>query len=170
MFDVWTVAFVVGLLSLMFIVLHGRSSSVPVAFYRAQESQPWALVTGASKGIGREFALQLAAAGYSVVLMARSKDALEALAKEIHALGQANVKALVLPFDFASPYDPKTYSALKETLDALSICVLVNNVGSASFPCVNMARVPNESQLTMNQSHLSCLLLSLKMISSFSDA
>ncbi len=37
---------------------------------------PWAVVTGASSGIGREMALQLADAGLSVVLVARSQDAL----------------------------------------------------------------------------------------------
>jgi short-subunit dehydrogenase len=73
--------------------------------------------------------------------MARSKDALESLAGEIHALGMPAVKALVLPFDFAAPYDAKTYSALKETLDARAICVLVNNVGSAFFEIYHNAQL-----------------------------
>ncbi len=131
MLETWTLT--AGAVALVFLVVVVFSSqrAVPVSFYRATETQGWALVTGASRGIGREFALQLAAAGYSVVLMARSKDALESLAREVEALGQPNVKALVLPFDFAAPYDATTYSKLKETLDARAICILVNNVGSA---------------------------------------
>ncbi|MBY0362315.1 MAG: SDR family NAD(P)-dependent oxidoreductase [Phreatobacter sp.] len=48
---------------------------------------PWAVVTGASDGIGRAFALELAASGFGVVLAARRKDRLEALAAQIAADG-----------------------------------------------------------------------------------
>lgn len=43
----------------------------------------WAVVTGASEGIGREYALQLAKKGFNVLVMARNKPALDALVNEI---------------------------------------------------------------------------------------
>ena len=47
-----------------------------------------ALVTGASRGIGRAIALELAAAGADVVINARGADALEAVAGEMRARGR----------------------------------------------------------------------------------
>jgi 17beta-estradiol 17-dehydrogenase / very-long-chain 3-oxoacyl-CoA reductase len=41
------------------------------------------VVTGASDGIGREFSLQLAAAGFNILLVARNRDSLATLAEEI---------------------------------------------------------------------------------------
>lgn len=55
-----------------------------------------AFVTGASRGIGKATALALAAAGADVALVARSADALDAVADEVKALGR---RALVLPCD-----------------------------------------------------------------------
>ena len=43
------------------------------------------MVTGASEGIGREYALQLAKKGFNVIVSARNKAALEALVNEIGA-------------------------------------------------------------------------------------
>lgn len=57
---------------------------------------PWAVVTGASSGIGREMARQLAAQGLSIVLVARSAATLEAVARELPAGG-----ARVLPLDLS---------------------------------------------------------------------
>jgi NAD(P)-dependent dehydrogenase (short-subunit alcohol dehydrogenase family) len=59
-----------------------------------------ALVTGASRGIGRAIALAFAEAGADVALVARGSDALQKVASEIQALGR---KAFVRPADLARP-------------------------------------------------------------------
>lgn len=63
----------------------------------------WALVTGASDGIGRAFSVALANRGYNLVLVARRHALLQQLAEEIEA--QHGVSALPLPADLSQPHD-----------------------------------------------------------------
>src|ERR1700719_3363116 len=57
--------------------------------------RPLAVVTGASSGIGEEFARQLAGRGYDLLLVARREDRLHALAEEIAAAQKVSVEAMV---------------------------------------------------------------------------
>jgi short-subunit dehydrogenase len=84
----------------------------------------WALITGASAGIGAEFARALAAEGLSCVLSARREERLKALASEIER--DHGVATRVVPADLA---DPAGVDALAEAVGGLEIAVLVNNAG-----------------------------------------
>ncbi len=85
---------------------------------------PWAVVTGASSGIGREMALQLAGAGLNVVLVARDRDALDALASEIEA--RHGVEARVTAADLATR---SGVGATEEASQHLDVGLLVAAAG-----------------------------------------
>jgi short-subunit dehydrogenase len=85
-----------------------------------------ALVTGASSGIGAELARGLAARGHALVLVARRRDRLEALAAELRATH--GVAALSVPCDLT---DPDARGALPAAVaeHGVRVDVLVNNAG-----------------------------------------
>jgi 2-deoxy-D-gluconate 3-dehydrogenase len=88
-----------------------------------------ALVTGASRGIGRALALGLAQAGADVAVSARDGEALSLLAKEIEALGR---RAVVLPADVTDA--AACHALVTDAVAALGhLDVLVNNAGGSTF-------------------------------------
>ncbi len=89
-----------------------------------------ALITGASSGIGAELARQFAANGHDVILVARSKDKLDALAAQVEA--EFGTAAHVFAKDLFS--DTAAAELHDEIGDAgLHVDILVNNAGMANF-------------------------------------
>lgn len=90
----------------------------------------WALVTGASAGIGLALAGELAAAGANLIVTARRKDRLEALAARLQS--SRGIKVEVLSADLATPGVPdqiRTFTQAK----SLEIELLINNAGFGSY-------------------------------------
>ncbi len=90
----------------------------------------WALVTGAGSGIGRCYALRLAALGYRVALAGDRREPLEAVQREIEAAGGAEARILAI--------DLARIEAAEELFGwtrraGLDIDVLINNAGIFSF-------------------------------------
>ncbi|KAI9714647.1 MAG: hypothetical protein M1812_006312 [Candelaria pacifica] len=91
----------------------------------------WAVVTGASDGIGKEYALQLAQKGFNIVLISRTESKLQNLAAEIETKhANSEIKTKVLAMDFAQNND-EDYARLKTLVDELDVAILVNNVGKS---------------------------------------
>jgi short-subunit dehydrogenase len=106
-----------------------------------------ALVTGASSGIGRAFAEHLARDGYDLVLVARSREALEALAKELRDKRNAQVEVLVA--DLTQPAD---LAAVEERVAGEpAFDLLVNNAGVGCQGAFAESGVePQEEQVRLN--------------------
>lgn len=86
---------------------------------------PWALVTGASSGIGAELARQLAAMGLNVAVAARRRERLESLVSEIER--QHGVQARAIAIDLTAPDHLEVIEAATNDIE---IGLLVNNAGS----------------------------------------
>nr|XP_056706665.1 very-long-chain 3-oxoacyl-CoA reductase [Euleptes europaea] len=89
----------------------------------------WAVVTGATDGIGKAYAEELARRGMKVALISRSQEKMDQVASEIR--GRFNVETKTIVGDFEDR--EAVYDKIKEGLEGLEIGILVNNVG-ASYP------------------------------------
>lgn len=84
----------------------------------------WALVTGASSGLGADFAELLAARGCHLVLVARRRDRLESLAERLS--GEHGIRTRVIEQDLLAD---EAVSRLADSLEDTPVDILVNNAG-----------------------------------------
>jgi short-subunit dehydrogenase len=103
-----------------------------------------ALVTGASKGIGAAMVEQLAADRWNVILVARGKSELEALAGQLAA--KHDVKALVLAADLSQPSAAQDLWARVAAL-GVRVDVLVNNAGFGLLGPFDKTPLPRELEI-----------------------
>ncbi|XP_067413340.1 very-long-chain 3-oxoacyl-CoA reductase-like [Emydura macquarii macquarii] len=101
---------------------------------------PLAVVTGATSGIGRAYAHELAKRGLNVVLISRSLQKLKQVAAEIEE--QHGRSTRVIETDFTQ--GPEIYESIQTALQSLEIGILVNNVGMVyTTGLANFLDVPN---------------------------
>ncbi len=113
----------------------------------------WALITGASAGIGLELARQLAAAGAHLVLTARRTDRLQTLASELSTADGVHIE--IFGADLARPEAPGEIHAFT-THKKIEIELLVNNAGFGAFGYTH--EVPQARLLEMVQVNCSAVV------------
>jgi len=91
-----------------------------------EKQQAWALITGASAGLGAEFSRQLAASGYQLVLVARRADKLQEVADEVKSKHGTN--SLIITSDLHQLDACETIVKRLED-EGINIEYLVNNAG-----------------------------------------
>ena len=111
-----------------------------------------ALITGASSGIGEEFARQLAAKGHGIVLVARREDRLRKLAAELER--DHGVRVEVVACDLADPAARRKLAEAVSQAD-LDVDVLVNNAG---FTTVGDVHANPDRQLGMVRVNVEALV------------
>ncbi len=116
-------------------------------------ARPTALITGASAGLGREYARRFAADGHDLVLVARRRERLDALADELRR--EHRIEVRVIAEDLAEPGAPGRIEA--ELAHAgVELEALVNNAGFGAFgPALDQ---PLERQLAMIQVNVAALV------------
>lgn len=93
----------------------------------------WALVTGASNGIGKEIAIYLAELGFDLALVARSEDKLQSLASDLSA--KHGIKTLLLPYDLGQKH---SIAEIMQKTQDLDVGLLVAAAGfGSSGPLLN---------------------------------
>ena len=100
------------------------------AILRTAWQGKWALVTGASAGIGEAIAVELAAAGANLVLTARRRERLDLLAQRLQT--QYSIQTQVLVADLNQPGAPQQIFDATEGA-GLAIEVLINNAGFGEY-------------------------------------
>jgi short-subunit dehydrogenase len=114
---------------------------------------PWALITGASSGIGKEFAAQLAAQGFNLVLVARREYLLQAIAAEL--VMKYSIETRVIAVDLA---EENFLNRLTPVTDAVDLGLVVSNAGLA-HPGEFIRMKPDQLQLGVRINVLAHLII-----------
>jgi len=113
-----------------------------------QPTRPIALVTGATSGIGKAFALRLAADGYDLVITGRRTEVITGVAEAIRAAHGVSVEVVIA--DFAHEQD---IVRLEQRIGSMAqLDLLVNNAGYGIEG--GFVEEPVEHTLTMNRVHM----------------
>uniref|UniRef100_A0A7N0TEI5 Uncharacterized protein n=1 Tax=Kalanchoe fedtschenkoi TaxID=63787 RepID=A0A7N0TEI5_KALFE len=136
---VFAAAAATGLISISKLVL-GMLNFVWVMFLRPPKDLvktygSWAVVTGATDGIGQAMAFQLASKGLNLVIIGRNPSKLETTARRLKEKFGARVELKSVIIDFDKFKRDEVVKAIRDGIEGLDVGVLINNAGQGyNFP------------------------------------
>lgn len=122
-----------------------------------QESRPWALITGASDGLGLAWGQELAADGFNVILHGRNAKKLDGIKKDLEQ--EYNIRVRTLVFDaelMPTSLEAGAYNdfdnLIHDTIAGISLTILINNIGFLGRWIAHADRDPlwMDRQISMN--------------------
>lgn len=121
----------------------------PLTTYGSKKGT-WAVVTGATAGIGEQFAHQLARAGFNLLIVSRTQSKLDKVANDLSEKYGTEVATFVLD---AATAGKQEYSKFAEKVEDLTggVTVLVNNVGQSHEMPVLFSETPAEEMHSIMQ-------------------
>lgn len=158
---------IVGLIALDFLLYLIRlfRRQCPPNLLKKYGEGSWAVITGASDGIGRGFADQLAIRGFNLVLISRTKSKLEKAAQEINGLNK-NISIKTIVADFTRSSQPGFFDEIYDQIKELNVSLLVNNVGHGQLSAFHQETETNLNNI-INMNVYPCVLLTRKLINHF---
>lgn len=120
----------------------------------------YAVVTGATGGIGSEFSKQLAKKGFNLVMIDMNQASLEELSQTIRSQNE-NVKIMIIESDFSKATDSQFYSQIVARFEDLDVSLFVNNAGMTNYRSFHSETTKNISDIVKVNSVATAMFLKL---------
>ena len=113
------------------IILYKKFIRKPLNLTERYGEGSYALITGATEGIGKEFCIQLAKLKFNLILVSRNIEKLKKVSDELKK-NYINLKTILIEFDFSKKFsikDYENYFVNNNDIKNLDISILINNIG-----------------------------------------
>ena len=113
------------------IILYKKFIRKPLNLTERYGEGSYALITGATDGIGKEFCIQLAKLKFNLILVSRNIEKLKNVSDELKKK-YINLKTILIEFDFSKKFsikDYENYFVNNNDIKNLDISILINNIG-----------------------------------------
>ena len=113
------------------IILYKKFIRKPLNLTERYGEGSYALITGATEGIGKEFCIQLAKLKFNLILVSRNIEKLKKVSDELKNKF-INLQTILIEFDFSKKFSIKEYEKFflnNKEIKNLDISILINNIG-----------------------------------------
>ena len=134
MIDLWTYIVYLGALRVAYLLIRTFYFNYLQRLNIDDYKYGWVVITGASDGIGKAIAEELARRGFKLVLISRSEQKLARVVDEMKKkTNNANIRFVACDFTFSHRNPEEFYGELMKKLNEFDISALINNVGVLEF-------------------------------------